>query len=94
MRHIHFVDVYFYERTHLAQQSTILAVKLHFLRQISDTTDLSTESVGQAVLALGAVAAFRVHPAPNQVAPVGRECEEEYVRWVWGDNVKDRSGRF
>ena len=77
MRDIHFVDVYFYERTYLAQQSTVLAIELHLLRQISDTTDFSTESVGQAVLALGAVAAFRVHPAPNQVAPGGRGCEED-----------------
>ena len=93
MRDIHFVDVYFYERTNLAQQSTVLAIELHLLRQISDTTDFSTESVGQAVLTLRAVAAFRVHPAPNQVAPEGRGCEEDYVR-CWGDNVKYMSGRF
>ena len=83
MRDIHFVDVYFYERTNLAQQSTVLAIELHLLRQISDTTDFSTESVGQAVLALGAVAAFRVHPAPNKVAPGARECKEDNVKW-WG----------
>ena len=80
MRDIHFVDVYFYERTNLAQQSTVLAIELHLLRQISDTTDFSTESVGQAVLALRAVAAFRINPAPNQVAPGARGCEEDYVR--------------
>ena len=80
MRDIHFVDVYFHERTELAKQSTVLAIELHLLRQISDTANLSTESVGQAVLALGAVAAFRVHPTPNQVAPGGRECQEDYVK--------------
>ena len=80
MRDIHYVDVYFHERTQLAEQSTVLAIELHLLRQISNTTDLSTESVGQAVLALGAVAAFRVHPAPNQVAPGGGECEKDYVK--------------
>ena len=93
MRDIHFVDFYFHERTQLAKQSTVLAIELHFLRQISDATDLSAESAGQAVLALGAVAAFRVHPAPNQVAPGGGECEGDYSE-IMGGNVKDMSGRF
>ena len=80
MRDIHFVDVHFHERTELAKQSTVLAIELHLLRQICDTTDLSTESVGQAIIALGAVAAFRVHSASNQVAPGGGECEKDYVK--------------